>query len=241
MNILVTAGNTHAPIDKVRAITNIFTGRTGAGIAVEAHRRGHAVSLLTSHPDAVPAPTDSDRWHCSPYRTFHELMEAMADGIRRHRFDAVVHSAAVGDYQVTGVFAPAAGTRWDGADLTWHGTPPRLVDRRAAKVRSDESEIWLRLARSPKLVDMVRTAWGFRGILVKFKLEVDVAEAELLAVAERSRRQSEADWMVANTLETAAEYAYLGAAPGYDKVARHELPSRLLDAIEQQQRERAHG
>ncbi len=125
--------------------------------------------------------------------------------------------------------------------MTWHGTPPRLLDRRAAKVKSDEPEVWLRLTRSPKLVDLVRTAWGFRGILVKFKLEAGVAETELLAIAERSRQQSEADWMVANTLETAAEYAYLGAARGYEKVARHDLPSRLLDAIEQQHRERAHG
>jgi phosphopantothenate-cysteine ligase/phosphopantothenoylcysteine decarboxylase/phosphopantothenate--cysteine ligase len=53
MNLLVTAGNTLVPIDKVRGITNIFTGRTGASIALEAHRRGHGVTLLTSHPEAV--------------------------------------------------------------------------------------------------------------------------------------------------------------------------------------------
>ena len=53
MNVLVTAGNTQTPIDRVRCITNIFTGRTGARIAVEAHRRGHAVTLVTSHPRVV--------------------------------------------------------------------------------------------------------------------------------------------------------------------------------------------
>jgi phosphopantothenate---cysteine ligase (CTP) len=47
MNLLVTAGNTQTPIDRVRCITNIFTGRTGAQVALEAHRRGHAVTHLT--------------------------------------------------------------------------------------------------------------------------------------------------------------------------------------------------
>ena len=31
MNLLITAGNTLAPIDRVRGLTNVFTGRTGGG------------------------------------------------------------------------------------------------------------------------------------------------------------------------------------------------------------------
>jgi phosphopantothenate-cysteine ligase/phosphopantothenoylcysteine decarboxylase/phosphopantothenate--cysteine ligase len=47
MNILVTAGNTQTPIDKVRCLTNIFSGETGARIAIEAARpsRRHSVRL----------------------------------------------------------------------------------------------------------------------------------------------------------------------------------------------------
>ena len=47
MNILVTAGNTQTQIDRVRCITNIFSGRTGARVAAEADSRGHTVTLLT--------------------------------------------------------------------------------------------------------------------------------------------------------------------------------------------------
>ena len=50
MNVLVTAGNTQAPIDRVRCVTNIFSGRTGAAIANAAWGRGHAVTLATSNP-----------------------------------------------------------------------------------------------------------------------------------------------------------------------------------------------
>ena len=70
-------------------------------------------------------------------------------------------------------------------------------------------------------------------MLVKFKLEVDVSEADLLDMAERSRRQSDADLMVANTLDGAALWAYLGPlARGYERVNRPELPDRLLAAVE---------
>jgi len=53
VNILVTAGNTQTPIDRVRCLTNIFSGRTGANIAVRAAERGHTVTLLTSHPEVL--------------------------------------------------------------------------------------------------------------------------------------------------------------------------------------------
>src|ERR1700674_4247120 len=103
MNILVTAGNTLTPIDKVRCITNIFTGRTGAGIALEADRRGHQVTLLTSHPEVLnelcpPGQPHLERWTLGRYRTFDDLQTAMADLIRAPGLDAVIHSAAVSDY-----------------------------------------------------------------------------------------------------------------------------------------------
>ena len=116
---------------------------------------------------------------------------------------------------------------------TGPGQAPALVDRAAGKVKSDEPELWLRLFRAPKLIDMVRGAWGFRGKLVKFKLEVGTSDERLLEIAEHSRIHSQADWMVANTLEGASSWAYLGPRAGrYERVSRRELPAQLLDAIE---------
>ena len=84
--------------------------------------------------------------------------------------------------------------------------------------------------RTPKLIDQVRTPWGFRGILVKFKLEVGIEEPDLVDIAERSRQQSQADLMVANTLEGAADWAYLGPILGsYQRIARKELSGRTQD------------
>jgi len=110
MRILVTAGNTLTPIDRVRVITNVFTGRTGAQIALEAHRRGHAVMLLTSHPEAVLGlhqrdrdPPLTERWTPYGYRTFDDLQKLMTTLICRGELDAVIHSAAVSDYHTAGV------------------------------------------------------------------------------------------------------------------------------------------
>src|SRR5271155_3184734 len=120
MNILVTAGNTEVPIDRVRCITSIFTGRTGANLALHAHQRGHHVTLLTSHPEVVadlastadlPVPTmqgEDPRWRCLRYRTFDDLEKLMEQYIAHAHQDAIIASAAVSDFRPTGVFAPAA-------------------------------------------------------------------------------------------------------------------------------------
>jgi phosphopantothenate---cysteine ligase (CTP) len=218
MRIFVTAGNTQAPIDRVRCITNIFTGRTGAAIALEAYRRGHHVTLATSHPETIDAiDPDPSRWRCRAYRTIDELETLMAEHIRSQSVDAVVQCAAISDYLVGGVYA-RNGEQW--------------IDRAADKVTSDDAELWLRLVRAPKLVDKIRSDWGFRGLLVKFKLQVGISEAELLAIAEKSRQHSAADWMVANTLEGAADWALVGNDRGYKKVNRADLPGVLIGVLE---------
>src|SRR5262249_35017563 len=92
MRILVTAGNTLVPIDRGRGITNIFTGRTGASIAVCAHGRGHDVTLCTSHPDDVNDLVTqgggpwSERWRVVSFVTFDDLHHLLEDGIRRGGF-----------------------------------------------------------------------------------------------------------------------------------------------------------
>ncbi|MBX9579057.1 MAG: bifunctional phosphopantothenoylcysteine decarboxylase/phosphopantothenate synthase [Gemmataceae bacterium] len=222
MNVLVTAGNTQTPIDRVRCITNVFSGRTGAQVAAAAFDRGHTVTLLTSHPDvlaAVPAvrPRTGPDWRVCSYQTFDDLERLMADAVSAGGYDAVVHAAAVSDYHVAGVLA-----RRDGD----------LVDAAASKIKGDHPELWLRLVPAPKLVDKVRAGWGFRGVLVKFKLEVGVTDAELLATAERSRTASAADLMIANTLEGMHGWALVGAGDSYRRVARPDLAWALVAEVE---------
>ncbi len=219
MNILVTAGNTQTPVDRVRCITNIFSGKTGAQIATTAFDRGNSVTLLTSHPailTAIPAARErtAPNWRVRAYRTFDDLESLMAAEITGGGYDLIIHAAAVSDYHVAGVFTYQGG---------------QFADAIAGKVKGSHPELWLKLTPAPKLVDKVRAEWRFAGKLVKFKLEVGVSEAELEDIAERSRLHSHADLMCANTLEGMHEWALIGAgASGYRHVARAELAAHLL-------------
>jgi phosphopantothenate---cysteine ligase (CTP) len=250
MNILVTAGNTFVPIDRVRVITNVFSGRTGTAIALHCQQRGHAVTLLTSRPDLVSGQAISGKlWPggltVETFRTFNDLNSVFEQGVASGMFDAVIHCAAVSDHQVAGIFAPAPGTRFDPEQNSWvegQGGRPLLEDRSAGKIKSSEPELWVRLIPTAKLADEVHSKWGFGGILVKFKLEVGIADEELLRIAEASRRQSQADLMVANTLEGVGSWAYLGPVAGrYDRISRRDLPERLLAAVENLHNERSLG
>src|SRR5262245_20573231 len=183
MNVLVTAGNTQAPIDRVRCITNVFTGWTGTQLAVEAGRRGHQVTLLTSHPQVLRAAApelDVGLLSLEEYRTFEDLKGLMVALVPSGKFDVLIHAAAVSDYMVAGIYTPVVGTVFDPISGAWaHG---KMVDVSAGKVKSHHSELWMRLTPTPKLADQVRSTWGFRGVFVKFKLEVGITDAELQEV-----------------------------------------------------------
>lgn len=233
MNIFVTAGNTQTPVDAVRCITNIFSGKTGARIALEAFTRGHRVTLATSHPEVLDSLTNDQLpvrvW---PYRTFDELEAIMAREIGSGQYNAVIHAAAVNDYHVAGVYGLAPGTTFDADRRQWSGKG-EMVPAMGGKIKGNHSELWIRMTPAPKLVDKIRLPWGFTGTLVKFKLEVGLNEAELITVGEQARVHSQADWLVANTLEGMNEWVYLLGGKGKSqKVNRNELAIKLIDVLE---------
>lgn len=239
LRALVTAGNTQTPLDRVRCVTNIFTGRTGARLALEAHDRGHAVTLLTSHPRVVeelrPGFAPADRWRVVPYRTFDELETALETLVPTGGFDAILHAAAVSDYALAGVYAPGVGANFDAAECRWKGDGPHLAEVGRGKVKSSHPEVWLRMVPTPKLVDRMRSSWGFGGVLVKFKLEVDVSEEELITIARRARGQSDADYLVANTLDGYESVAFLvDRTERVERLNRTDLPRRVWERIEEQ-------
>jgi phosphopantothenate-cysteine ligase/phosphopantothenoylcysteine decarboxylase/phosphopantothenate--cysteine ligase len=125
MRFLVTAGNTQTPIDKVRCITNIFSGRTGTRIALQARERGHDVCLLTSHPQVVEELSsalvpENSGWRVRPYRTFTDLHRLMESEITSHRFDVIIHVAAVSDYAIAGTYGLQDNTTFDPVSQTFH-------------------------------------------------------------------------------------------------------------------------
>lgn len=225
-HVLVTAGNTSVPIDKVRCISNIFKGRTGADIAYRFALAGCDVTLLTSHPDRFRAP--SGNITILDYRYYDELMAMMRDQVTENRFDVVVHSAAVSDYMPDGTFRET--------DSTAAGNKIAAVLERldgSGKIGSNHERLWMRMVPTEKIIDKIRTDWGFTGMLVKFKLQVNMSDEELIKIATASMTASRANLIVANTLEGMTHKAFIISERGGEplQVTRETLPTELMKAV----------
>ncbi|MGQ9582341.1 MAG: bifunctional phosphopantothenoylcysteine decarboxylase/phosphopantothenate--cysteine ligase CoaBC [Thermoplasmatota archaeon] len=92
--VLVIAGATREPIDDVRCITNISTGRTGAELAVAAWTRGAEVELWCGALSEVPPPLFTIRRFDSL-----ESLNALVSHSEL-AFDLVIVPAAISDYTV---------------------------------------------------------------------------------------------------------------------------------------------
>ena len=221
MKVLVTAGSTEVPIDRVRVISNIFGGITGTRIAKYFASRGDQVTLLTSNPDLAKREIRSKSVTVRRFRTFDSLAERLEQQIRTGGYDVIIHSAAVSDFRIAGIRAVI------------DGEPVELDPAAALKIPSGAKGLALMLAPTPKLIDQIRQPWGFVGVLVKFKLEVGMTEKDLLAKARRSMNDSRADAIVANCLEWSGSRALIGMADelNFVEVSRSKLPLVLRQTI----------
>jgi phosphopantothenate-cysteine ligase len=224
---LVTAGNTRERIDHVRDWGNIFTGGTGLRIARALAEVGE-VDLLTSNRAHVAELANDQRVSASPFTDHAELRGAISALMARHAYYAVLMTAAVADYKPVGTYEVihreqfGAGERWVVRDV------------QAAKVKSHHDAVAILGERTEKLVDLFRTEWAHRGLLVKFKLEVGITREELIRIGQASRRASGAEYLVANTLDMVEgpdAGAFLLSDAGEEWVNRDALPSRLVELV----------
>lgn len=94
IKILVTAGPTWIKIDKVRILTNIFTGKTGLAIANYFKHKGFEVKLLLGSDIVVPDTLDTVR-----FRYFYQLQQLLKKELKDKSCKVVIHSAAVSDFK----------------------------------------------------------------------------------------------------------------------------------------------
>ena len=235
---LVTAGNTRERIDAVRDWGNIFTGNTGYAIATALAQVG-PVDLLTSNRQHLAAlraggQPGGARPAVHPIRatgftTHEELKWALAALMGGELYHGVFMTAAVADYRPERVYEVTERRALGDGREAWV-----VRDAQAGKVRSSYGEIAVRGVRTEKLVDLFRTAWGYHGLLVKFKLEVGVTPEALVDTGQASRAASGADYLVANTLDMVdgpGAGAYLLSDHGHEWVPRAELPARLVRLV----------
>jgi phosphopantothenoylcysteine decarboxylase/phosphopantothenate--cysteine ligase len=97
--VLVTAGPTHEPIDRVRFIGNRSSGKMGYALAREAAGRGADV-LLVSGPTALAPPSGVQTVEVA---TAEEMRRAVLENVAGR--DAVIMAAAVADFRPESVVA----------------------------------------------------------------------------------------------------------------------------------------
>lgn len=110
LSIWITGGGTREPIDDVRWIGNVSTGRLALALARRAAQRGHRVTAFLA--EGVPAPR-SPRICVERFVTTADL-ERRLFAARRVAPDAILHAAAVSDYAPRPIRGKVAsgGARW---------------------------------------------------------------------------------------------------------------------------------
>lgn len=227
---LVAAGSTRESIDRVRHWGNPFTGKTGLEIARELSQLG-PVDLLTSNLDHLreirSQASVRGRISGASFATHAELKALLEERMRSRAYRGVFMTAAVADYRPAGVFEVVSREIGDGQER-WV-----VRDVQAQKVRSSYGEIAVLGQRTEKLVDLFRTKWSFKGLLVKFKLEAGIERESLVEIGRTSRRASGADYLVANTLEMVsgpgAGAFVIGPDDQAEFVTRERLAARLCE------------
>jgi phosphopantothenoylcysteine decarboxylase / phosphopantothenate---cysteine ligase len=91
--ILITAGPTEEPLDPVRFITNLSSGKMGYALALAAHRRGANVTLISGPTKLTEPPVEK----IIKVRTAKEMYKAVMDNYKKANI--IIKAAAVADYR----------------------------------------------------------------------------------------------------------------------------------------------
>src|SRR5438128_757620 len=95
--LLVTAGPTWVPVDAIRHLSSFSTGSLGLLLAQRAAAAGAAVTLLLGQGRICPAAEDRRAIEIIDYVTFDDLHGLVRERLASHRYDALLHTAAVAD------------------------------------------------------------------------------------------------------------------------------------------------
>lgn len=178
IRILVTAGGTQEPIDAVRVISNLSSGRTGIQIAENLQNAGFQVTLVRSKNSQGTASTLKEK----VFTDYQSLQQILESELSNEHFDAVIHSAAVSDYSVQHV-----------------GEYSNQQVKN--KMSSDKDQVTLVLKKNPKLIDSFKHyTLNKNMICFGFKLTVRANEDERKAAVKKLFDHSDVDYVVHNDL-----------------------------------------
>ena len=211
IKVLITAGPTWVALDKVRVISSIFTGQTGYHIAQKFCKQGFSVTLLLGPTrfELKNKPKNTD-FKLLRFQYFSELKSLIKKEIAGGSYNALVHTAAVSDYEPSVAFP--------------------------GKIPSGK-ELIVKFKPLPKIIKEVRNI-DKNIFFIQFKLETNKTKKDLVDIAYKHMLKSNTDLVVANDQKDMKKGAYKGYLIDKDKKivivkAREELAKGLAKVIKQ--------
>jgi phosphopantothenoylcysteine decarboxylase/phosphopantothenate--cysteine ligase len=180
IKVLVTAGGTQEPIDTVRTISNLSTGRTGIQIAEYFDSLGFDVTLLKAH-----SGQSSHLLQQQSFTSFASLDESLQENLKKADYDFVIHTAAVSDYSLENI--EVAGRFYKPMEVR--------------KLNSQSDKISLHLKRNHKIINKLQEYSRNPDVkIIAFKLTSGASPESRLEAVRKLQTESQATWIVHNDL-----------------------------------------
>lgn len=213
--VLVTSGGTKEPIDAVRFISNMSSGKTGARIAQTFLDAGYEVTYLRAS-DATTPNLNHPRLNTQVFSDFKSLNDCLQKELGATDFTAVIHAAAVSDYSVAKI---------EGSDSVSTG-----------KINA-QGELVLRLKPNFKILSRLREYSKNKNIkVVGFKLTVGNDPEDIGRRIENLKSNSALDLIVHNDLTQISDHQHKGQIIIGDRIIpfsqKQELAQKLLSLIQ---------
>jgi phosphopantothenoylcysteine synthetase/decarboxylase len=177
--VLITAGPTWVAIDRVRVISNLASGETGFLLADQFKKLGAKVTLLLG-PGGFPV--DHPGITVKRFKYYHELALLLEKELKKSKYSAVIHAAAVADYQ-----------------------PKKVIQ---GKISSLRKNLKLSLVPTKKLIKGLKK---YRSDLftVGFKFEPKAGKVKLIRRGKQLLKNEKLDLVVANSNRNGGYQAYI--------------------------------
>jgi phosphopantothenoylcysteine decarboxylase/phosphopantothenate--cysteine ligase len=218
MRYIITAGPTYEPLDAVRRLTNLSTGRLGTELGNFLASRGHEVTLLIAEGASYHGERRAQK--VATFTTTANLRDLL-QGFSDQPVDAVFHAAAVNDF--------AFGKIW------LRSPQGELTEINSGKVSTRDGTMLAELLPTPKIIAELRH-WFPKARLVGWKFEVEGDRASVIRMAESQITSCLTDCCIANGPAYGAGF---GLVLGHGEATHLADRPALFEALEKFSRQGA--
>lgn len=250
-NIIIDAGPTNERIDAVMKITNMSTGALGSIIAdtILSNFDDEVENLFYISTKLSYKPRfQSEKVKFIQVESTDDLIDALDKLFVEYHIDAIVHSAAVGDYK--GRYVVRAEDIVEEIVSTDFSTlsedekrekllnifkDPKAVLADETKISSYEPNLIVMLDLTPKVISRIKKQ-SPDTMLIGFKLLEGVSEEELFNVASNLLKKNNADYIIANLLDKIGGGKHFAMVINKDGIltkcnTKHEIADAISNLI----------